>query len=130
MKVLFLDDSIERHRAMRINSLGANVDFVFNAEEALNLLKKNSYEMIMLDHDLGGEDENKIVPDGYYVASYMARNMPQHKETPIIIHSLNGAGAERMKLVLDKAGYMYIHIIPFAWNKIMVRNDGEVVFRK
>jgi CheY-like chemotaxis protein len=131
MKILFLDDNPSRHRAMRKNSIGTSVDYVFTADEALQNLNKKTYDLIMLDHDLSEDEKpNMIVADGYYVASYMAKKMKQHRETPVIIHSLNPTGASRMHDVLENAGYMFVHQIPFAWDKIMVRNDGEVVFRK
>lgn len=127
-KILFLDDNPFRHREMK--KLDATVDHVYNANEALKSLQQNSYDLIMLDHDLNEDPEHiTINPSGEYVAVQMGRHMKQHIETPVVIHSLNPAGAKNMRDILEDHGYMFVHTIPFAWNKIRMR-EGQPVFER
>jgi CheY-like chemotaxis protein len=132
MKILFLDDSPERHRVMRTQTSQATCDHAYTANDALKMLKKHNYDLIMLDHDLNEDPECKLIcADGTYVAEYMSKFMPQHIETPVVVHSLNTVAASRMRKILeDDGGYMFVHTIPFAWEKILIREDGQAVFRK
>ena len=124
-----MDDSPQRHRAMRSNSGDAYVDYAWTADQALQFLRKHRYDLIMLDHDLS-EDPKPILiaPDGTYVASYMAKNFPEHRETFTVIHSMNPVGANRMENILIDAGYMHVHKIPSAWDKIQISKDG-IIFK-
>jgi CheY-like chemotaxis protein len=129
-RILFLDDNPFRHSALKKNSTQFSVDHVYTANEALKRLSIENYDMIMLDHDLNEDpDTLKINPDGEYVAAYMSKNMQQHRETPIIIHSLNQPGSMRMQKLLEDGGYMFIHLIPFAWQKLR-HQQGQPVFIK
>jgi CheY-like chemotaxis protein len=129
-KILFLDDSPFRHRDMKTNSEHFQVDYAYTANVALKFLNNHLYDLIMLDHDLQEDaDVLKINADGEYVAAYMSKNMPQHRETPVVIHSLNDPGAKRMQRLLEDGGYMFIHLIPFAWQKLRER-EGQPVFIK
>lgn len=125
IRILFLDDSPGRHRTMQQNAVGAVVDHVYTANEALEHLARNEYDLIMLDHDLDEHDDTPmIVPDGTYVAEYMAHHLVQHSDTPVVIHSLNHPAAENMMNILLDGGYSDVHAIPFAWQKIRVVDAG------
>ena len=52
-RILFLDDSPGRHRDIRPHTLH---DAAFTAGEAVALLKANAYDIVFLDHDLGGRE--------------------------------------------------------------------------
>lgn len=127
IRILFLDDNPNRHAAMRSERFNdARVDHAFDAAHAIEFLNANTYDLIMLDHDLS-EDIDKIAstPDGSYVAGYMARHLIQHSDTTVIVHSLNPDGAKNMMGILNDAGYSDVHVVPFAWNKLRV--EGSVI---
>jgi len=128
IRILFLDDNPNRHSTMHQNCIGAVVDHVHTAGEAINHLERKEYDLIMLDHDLS-EDPDKMnsTPTGNDVASYMARHLVQHSDTPVVIHSLNPPGAQNMMNALHDGGYSDVSIIPFAWRKIQIEN-GKISF--
>ena len=128
IRILFLDDNTNRHGTMHENSIGAVVDHVYNAGEAIDHLERKEYDLIMLDHDLAEDpDLANSTPTGLDVAEHMARHLIQHSDTPVVIHSLNAPGAQNMMNALLNAGYADVRIIPFAWRKINVEN-GNVSF--
>jgi len=86
----------------------ADVEFLINhaetAEEAINFLKSTTYDLIFLDHDLGGETyvdvNNKNT--GSEVARFMNESEIEFNGN-IIIHSMNDIAAENMlKLIKPK----------------------------
>jgi CheY-like chemotaxis protein len=128
MRILFLDDNPNRHNTMQANSMGAVVDHVYSAAEAIDHLSREEYDLIMLDHDLS-EDPDMVLstPDGSYVAEYMAQHLVQHSDTPVVIHSLNPPGSQNMMNMLLNGGYSDVRIVPFAWRKITIEN-GDIHF--
>lgn len=56
------------------------------------------YDVIFLDHDLGRPDLPDGTNDGSFFVSSVRAYIPT--DTPIIIHSFNAAGAERMMSLL------------------------------
>lgn len=130
MKILFLDDNLERHKKFRQTSIGCTVDFAADADTILDFLKSDpiEYNMIFLDHDLAAEHENKIladVKDGRYVVKQMIE-MGLHElisSTLIVIHSLNQVGSKEMENLLTEAGFTEVHRVPFAWSRFKMKGD-------
>jgi CheY-like chemotaxis protein len=118
MNILFLDDNPERHSTFHIRSGGCEVDHVFTAQEAIRYLDKYSYDIVFLDHDLGGpESENQLVDgaeDGRFVAKWIAENPGPFKETTFIVHSLNTVGNKSICQIIKEAG-LTVRSKPFAW---------------
>lgn len=115
MNILFLDDDDARHRTFdnSIAKLGINADIahVSNADQAIKALKRNKYDLVFLDHDLGGEiyvDVNHR-NTGSEVARVIYNNNLQPSAI-IIIHSLNPVGAINMQKTIGR-GY----VVPRAW---------------
>ena len=111
MRIFILDDRQERHDACRKKFPDAEIISVYDAIGAIALLSTNlSYDLICLDHDLGGKifvdinDENS----GSTVAKFLA---DKDIKCEIIIHSLNYWGAKNMMNYLPQAEY-----IPFYLN--------------
>ena len=111
MKIFILDDMQERHDACRKKFPDAEIISTYDAKGAIAILSANlSYDLIALDHDLGGKifistsEENS----GSTVAKFLADKDIKCK---IIIHSLNYWGAKNMMSYLPKAEY-----IPFYLN--------------
>jgi CheY-like chemotaxis protein len=102
MKIMFLDDMKSRRDVFQRSSTGHTVDFAVNANQAIDLLKANLYDMIYLDHDLEAEhyDHNKDTDkDGSFVARAL-KEMIQHHGKIVIVHSLNPAGRANIKSIL------------------------------
>ena len=106
MKVLFLDDDLNRHRLFKehFGDECKEISFVETSKEAIEALSYCDYDSIFLDHDLGGEYFTESTEQsGWGVAKWIADNI---KYKPIIIiHSLNPAGAIRMYHTLKDAEF-------------------------
>jgi CheY-like chemotaxis protein len=113
MKVLFLDDDLNRHRMFK-ESFGDesnDIQYVETSAEAIHQLTYTDWDAIFLDHDLGGEiyQESKE-GTGWEVAKYIAENLTY--KPIIIIHSMNSAGAIRMNHILMDGGFKSV-LAPF-----------------
>jgi CheY-like chemotaxis protein len=116
LKVFILEDDPERIRRFRESLLGAHI--VDNVTDAIEALKNNNFDTLLLDHDLGGEI---FVPMGNQntgsgLARWMSDNVdkyPQHIDAQIIIHSYNPGGSDNMLSTLLTAGYTCVSKIPF-----------------
>ena len=119
MKILFLDDDNVRHVQFKsvIQKDKHEIDYVYTSTACISKLKNNNYDIIFLDHDLGGQiyvEETK--GSGYEVALYIENKLDK-KSLPknVIIHSFNPAGAERMFVSIKKVISNTI-MIPFMHN--------------
>ena len=111
MKILILEDSSERTLGFFRNLGEHDLCFVKTAQEAVNQLSDDDWDVIFLDHDLGGKimqpsDENS----GYGVACWLEKN-PDRKPALIIVHSLNPVGAIKIWRALPGS-----HLLPGAWS--------------
>jgi len=114
--VFVLEDLPDRQSKFRQKLAGCDVVMVDSVVDAIKALEFPSFAVIFLDHDLEGK--NGVPFDdpncGSRVAEYLAANMPR-PGTPIIIQSLNPAGAAHMKEMLPEAA-----VVPGAWDRIVV----------
>lgn len=113
--VLVLEDNEERIKHFKKNLVGNNFKIVSVSDACIELLVKDKWDVLFLDHDLGGRS---YVPSsesntGYQVAKFLHDNPKYKPSEVIIIHSLNPIGAENMQNALPEA-----YRIPFAWTKI------------
>jgi CheY-like chemotaxis protein len=121
MKILVLDDSQERldifKSNIETNLKIDNVDYVKTSDEAIELLKNNNdYEIVFLDHDLGGlqmewQEENC----GMNVVDWIISNS-YTKNCVYVIHSFNYPRGLEMYSRLKDAGYNVAHS-PGIWQK-------------
>lgn len=110
MKILILEDSEERMKFFYQKFNKENIDHVSNSNDAIAALENTKYDMIFLDHDLGGTQLNYDPKNcGTLVAEYLAEN-PVDSE--IIIHSFNTVAANRMVNILHRMDVKYI---PGVW---------------
>lgn len=113
MKVLFLDDDLNRHRMFKENfgDESNDITYVETSKEAIDQLTYNDFDSIFLDHDLGGEiyQESKE-GTGWEVAKWIGENLTY--KPIIIIHSMNSAGAIRMCHTLADYGFKSV-LSPF-----------------
>jgi len=113
MRILILEDSTDRVEQFKRN-IGQRhmLSITSSSRQAIDLLKNNKWDLLCLDHDLGGR---VFVPSGedtgYEVATFLEIN-PEFMPTNIIVHSLNPVGAKNILSVLKGARQ-----VPFAWTK-------------
>jgi len=112
MRILILEDNQERVRQFMKKFIGAVVLCTEDADECIEFLKVRDWDILFLDHDLGGEVYVRSFGDkktGYTVAKWLSENMdriPKH----VFIHSLNGPGAWNIQSRLPDS-----ILTPFAW---------------
>jgi CheY-like chemotaxis protein len=93
-KALVVDDQEERHDLFKRKYPDVELTFAFSSKQAISLLHKNEYDIVFLDHDLGGDDT------GVKVAEWM-KLFKVHSF--VIIHSLNPVGALNIQRILPSA---------------------------
>lgn len=105
MRILVLDDSKERLKKFQGQLFQVTLDCVMTSREAIKKLSENRYDVVFLDHDLGGQIYQPSGPgSGYEVALWLHDN-PENKPKQIIIHSFNLNGSQRMLSLLPEAEY-------------------------
>ena len=112
MRVLLLEDSMERISWFAKRLIGKVVDYAYTADQANEFLLKNTYDIIFLDHDLAEEHyvamyqplDTQLIGTGVDTAKFIANNKCSPK-AQIIIHSLNSVGSQNIFAILDDAGY-------------------------
>lgn len=117
-KILFLDDDRMRHITFMLDVLkrkeGVEVFQVYDADQAIEALKMHHFDLILLDHDLGGQQMASNCGDykhGCYVARFIALHM-EKKPDRAISHSFNPAGRDEIASILHDAGVATIKM-PF-----------------
>lgn len=101
MRLLFLDD--DENRINRAKTVWKDHDLAIakTADEAIKKLKIAEFDVVHLDHDLGGMIYMDSGPGtGYEVAQYIStmKNPPKF----VVIHSWNSVGAKKMLEEMSK----------------------------
>ena len=110
MKVLVLEDNLERIEHFKKKFRIDDVVFVDDALHTIDELALNTFDLVCLDHDLGGmEIQYDMENCGTVVAEWIAKN-PLKNNPRVIVHSLNTPLAENMVKLIPNARY-----IPFYW---------------
>lgn len=104
MKIFILEDNEHRMIKFRRELIGHEIDHAVTVEEGTSLVVANKYDLIFLDHDLGGEEMVDSFQNntGYKLAEFIASFTP-NKKTPCVVHSCNSAGADNIVRVLPHA---------------------------
>ncbi len=108
MNIFILEDDPLRIKTFQRALIDHNVDHADNVQDGQKLLTENEYDLILLDHDLGGgqmvhsSDENT----GYQLAKFIRDD---NISARVITHTYNPAGAKNILAVLPRAAY-----IPFS----------------
>ena len=115
-RVLIVEDDAARCDWFRRRLAGCDLDVTCDVGRACEMLARNEYDLILLDHDLREEHYFSDEPDdertGYAVASWLAANAGKHSVANIIVHTRNADGAWRMVSLMRDAGLTAEHI-PF-----------------
>ena len=111
LRILVLEDDLERHAHFQKNmGVGNTLVTLEKADETIAKLKEEKWDMLFLDHDLGGKIMQESGPGtGYEVACWL-EEFPQYTPEVVIIHSLNIYGAKKMQAAV-KGSYL----IPGVW---------------
>lgn len=132
--VFVLEDDPERQKQFRHRLLGANLTTVADVESAKSALEKAKFQVIFLDHDLGGKAMAPSDPDGdngYALARWMVERLAGGYMQPplvIVVHTLNPIGGDNiMGALAAVCTDMNIALIrlPFAWTRVSI-NEGEI----
>ena len=97
MKILIIDDLKDRHQFLGIEYQGNDIHNAYTYNEAIELIKNNSYDLICFDHDLN-DFEDRVERTGVSIAKFMA--YAGLKTSEVRIHSLNAIGAMNIISVL------------------------------
>jgi predicted O-methyltransferase YrrM len=101
MNIFVLDDDLEiRISWFQEAYKDHTLVYALDAVTALDILNKRKFDLIFLDHDLGGGfmQDSDYHNTGYQVAKGLLQTI--NAETNVIIHSWNPDGAKRMADVL------------------------------
>ena len=120
MKILFLDDQLNRWDAFREKNPTADATWASSYYDAVTLIEKNEYDLIYLDHDLGTK------ATGHTFAQYMVE-----KHVPcrfVVCHSMNHVGRVDMTSLLHGSGFNVLNC-PYAWeyttNQVVSQMDDS-----
>ena len=118
MKILFMDDDKDRYLLLRMSlPVSVTINYCTNVVDAQDALVNHSFDLIMLDHDLGIGSPGG---DGIELCKFISRNLEDIKwkpDTNVVIHSMNPVGASNMIAELAKSA-IPVRYIPGAWSKI------------
>ncbi len=105
--VLFLDDDPIRIREItsRREALGCDLTVVETARACIETLSSRSFDLVMLDHDLGGEVfcDSDREDCGMEVVRWLRSHGGSHGA--FIVHTMNTVAAAAMFLELQRMGY-------------------------
>ncbi len=112
MKILFLDDNLERTKLARRGLFKHQTTCVTTARECIGYLEEDNFKVLFLDHDLGDEvyQNSSCSNCGMEVVRWIDKNRPDIEL--IIVHSMNEPAAKLMLETLKSAGYHTCHM-PF-----------------
>lgn len=104
MRIFILENNKYRIAKFQRELVGHIVDCTDTVEHGTNLVFDNKYDLLFLDHDLGGEEMVDSFEDntGYKLAEFIA-SFTVNKETPCVVHSCNPAGSDNIARVLPHA---------------------------
>jgi len=123
MKILFLDDDLLRHEvfAEMAKAAGHESFHAHTIGEFMGMTDGKPFDQVFLDHDLNDfEFESKFTDmygtgeqTGVDAARWLASQLPEHRPSRVVIHSWNPPGAQRMRAVLEEAGFPEVVVEEF-----------------
>lgn len=125
-RIFILEDDESRMKFFRRGAAnlfgeGVIITHANNAHAAKKVLRKHPWDLIYLDHDLGGEQmvSTKHENTGSEVARWIAENEDEitFNGTYIIIHSFNPDGARHMRDIIDRTNKFKSVLMPGIWLK-------------
>jgi CheY-like chemotaxis protein len=115
--ILIVEDDPERQKILK-NLLKSHAWILAHtAERAIRMIQAYHFDMIFLDFDLAGSGKGEDVA--------RAICQTENKKATILIHSMNGPGAEKIKLLLPQAVWVPINQITRS-NAVFKRLKQEI----
>lgn len=113
--IFVLEDDITRIKWFSRELNGKfKITYTDKAETAIYLLNNNKYDIMFLDHDLGGEQMVDVKE--FNTGSTVAEEINKLKiDVPVILHSFNVTGLANMKRLIPHA-----EILPFGTFKFEI----------
>lgn len=113
--ILFLDDDTNRSKSFAMRMIGHRLTIVETASDCIeyirqSLLKNEPFDLICLDHDLGGKQfvNSKREDTGMEVVRWLCAT-PNSTKSPVLVHSYNVPAAKIMVRELSNSGYWSQH---------------------
>lgn len=104
MNILILEDDAERIGSFVKKYADHSLTITNNATLAINYLKNDKFDVIFLDHDLGGKQMDWVEENcGMVVAKWISENPIESK---IIVHSFNTPRAMTMLSLMPGSIYL------------------------
>jgi CheY-like chemotaxis protein len=119
MKVFILEDSEYRVKYFKSKLMNHELTFSSNVQEAKEILKKQKFDVIFLDHDLDFLTyvQSEMPNTGYQLVKFMKEN--NISANKIYAHTMNEHGAKNMVGLLPE-----IEWIPFF---ILQMKIGDII---
>lgn len=128
IRVFLLEDDKRRYEWFAKRFSGDHLDAADDVIDAKELLSKNVYDAIFLDHDLKPEHYHATTNDdertGYAIASWLAARPEIQRASTILVHTRNADGAMRMVEELRRAGRQ-AEYVPFQLLEDRIRRYWE-----
>ncbi len=125
IRIFLLDDDTRRHKWFSVRFKGDYIDIAHDVDQAEELLARNAYDAIFLDHDLHPEHYNSDASDdertGYAVACWLASHPELQRAATILVHTRNADGAMRMVEELRRSGRT-AEYVPFPYLAERIRH--------
>lgn len=116
LRVFLLDDDTLRHNWFAKQFKRDTLDIAAEPSRAVELLERNRYDLVFLDHDLLPEhyyaENHDDEHTGYAVARWLSERPDRQATSAIIVHTRNADGALRMVETLRRVGRQVEHV-PF-----------------
>lgn len=124
MKIFLLEDSYERMRRFRGLFQAHLITHSADSQEAIEILSREGFDLICLDHDLTEHDTDWIAAgNGYEVASFLGTSQTPNDNALILIHTMNPPGGDRMVASLSNRRVVRTSIIEI-FNLDFLRSVG------
>lgn len=109
ISVFLLDDDERRHRWFERRFEGDDLAIAENVEDAKQMLAKEAFDAIFLDHDLlphhyVSNDHDDFGRTGYAIAEWLNERPDLQKAATIIVHTRNADAAIPMVQKLRESG--------------------------
>lgn len=113
-KVLFVDDSTPRF--YDVKKIYPNSTLVTTAQDAIDALSNNTYDLVFLDYNLKKHYTGEGDPgNGMDVVKWIVSSDKVPKSTEFIVHSLHYKKPIKMTKKLRKAGYNATRMMFGTW---------------
>jgi len=117
MKILILEDCPERTKTFQQKLIGNDVVFTTTSKDCIAALESFEFDVLMLDHDLGGKTYVLAGDNtGYGVVKWLVQNRDR-VPNQIFVHSINRPAAKLMIKLFEDYG-IQAQYVPFLWEKL------------